>query len=66
MCLARKFSKIMGGDFVIIVNQFSRVSCPLCKMGRLTTLRVSSEAENREPQLQNKRGNIVYDEVKAI
>jgi hypothetical protein len=26
------------------------------KRGRLTTLRVSSEAENGEPQLQNKRG----------
>jgi len=29
---------------------------PRQKAGRLTTLRVSSEAENGEPQLHNKRG----------
>jgi hypothetical protein len=58
MCFARKFL-IMGSDFGIGVNQFFERVCPPGKTGRLTTLRESSEAENREPQLQNKRGNIL-------
>jgi len=32
-------------------------------MSRLTTLYVNKEAENREPQLQNKSGNILILEV---
>jgi len=50
----------VGGDFGIGVKQFFlSVSRPLGKTGRLTTLRESSEAENGEPQLRNKRGNII-------
>jgi len=30
----------------------------ICKKYRLTTLHVSNEAENGEPQLQKKRGDI--------
>jgi len=49
-----------GGDLGIDVKTiFLSESCPLGKMGRLTTLHESSEAENGEPQLQNKRGNIL-------